>query len=502
MKQITMPRLSDTMEEGAISTWNKKVGDKVEPGDVLVEIETDKANMDFEAYESGTLTKILVPEGQTVAIGTPIAELDGEPAGSGDDDAAPAAGAEPGTAAEPEAGAAASAGSETATAEETTPADAETPTQAPAQAAAPEADSADTAASTDTADQAASPAPVGANSRERLLASPVVRTIAREHGIDLHNVTGTGPGGRIIRADVEKLIGANAPAANAAASDASASSAARAAAPAAQPAPAAAAASAGQAAPAGGAGGAPAQGGASASLDERRGTEQVPMDSVRRVIARRLAESAQTIPHFAVTAAADAEELMTMRATLNERLVAAGRPKVSVNDLLVRAAALALREHPLVNASYPSGDSTSMQVHHRINIGIAVASDHGLVVPVIDDADTKSVGRLAEEAKSLVKLAQDRKLTPAQMSGGTFTISNLGMYGVESFTAIINPPEGAILAVGGTKAEPAVVNGEVVPRRIMRYTLNSDHRIIDGALAAQWMQTFTKLIEDPWTILA
>jgi pyruvate dehydrogenase E2 component (dihydrolipoamide acetyltransferase) len=143
-----------------------------------------------------------------------------------------------------------------------------------------------------------------------------------------------------------------------------------------------------------------------------------------------------------------------------------------------------------------------MQVHHRINIGIAVASDHGLVVPVIDDADTKSVGRLAEESKRLVKLAQDRKLTPAQMSGGTFTISNLGMYGVEEFTAIINPPEGAILAVGGTKVEPAVVNGQIVPRQRMRYTLNSDHRIIDGALAAQWLQTFTKLVEDPWTILA
>ncbi|GAB3797380.1 dihydrolipoamide acetyltransferase family protein [Humibacter antri] len=451
MKQITMPRLSDTMEEGAISTWHKKIGDHVEAGDVLAEIETDKATMEFEAYEAGVLTAILVPEGETVTIGTPIAELDGTPGGSGDDGAAPSA--------------------SQATIPEEVVAAADEPVKAEAS----------------TVPEVPTPGASGANSRERLLASPVVRTIAREHGIDLRSVTGSGPGGRIIRADVENLIGAPTPGVPAE-QGAAAQPTPAAGRPAAVPAAAPAAPAKPAAAP--------------SSLDERRGTEQVPMDSVRRVIARRLAESARSIPHFAVTAVADAEELMTMRATLNERLVAAGRQKISVNDLLVRAAALALREHPLVNASYPGDDSTAMQVHHRINIGIAVASDHGLVVPVIDDADTKSVGRLAEEAKRLVTLAQDRKLTPDQMSGGTFTISNLGMYGVEEFTAIINPPEGAILAVGGTKLEPAVVDGQIVPRRRMRYTLNSDHRIIDGALAAQWLQTFTRLIEDPWTILA
>ncbi|MGN6198046.1 dihydrolipoamide acetyltransferase family protein [Humibacter sp.] len=476
MKQITMPRLSDTMEEGAISTWHKNIGDQVEAGEVLADIETDKATMEFEAYESGVLTAILVPEGETVSIGTPIAELDGTPGGSGDAGAAPSA-------------------AQTTTPEESAsaavkPVNAETPTQAPS--AAPAAGTSFTEAVPAAAPAPAATAPTaravqevptpgasGVNSRERLLASPVVRTIAREHGIDLRTVTGSGPGGRIIRADVENLIGAPTPGLPAA----QGAAAQPAATPAAPAAPSKSAA-------------------APSSLDERRGTEQVPMDSVRRVIARRLAESARSIPHFAVTAVADAEELMTMRATLNERLVAAGRQKISVNDLLVRAAALALREHPLVNASYPGDESTAMQVHHRINIGIAVASEHGLVVPVIDDADTKSVGRLAEEAKHLVKLAQDRKLTPDQMSGGTFTISNLGMYGVEEFTAIINPPEGAILAVGGTKVEPAVVDGQIVPRHRMRYTLNSDHRIIDGALAAQWLQTFTRLIEDPWTILA
>ena len=456
MKQITMPRLSDTMEEGAISTWHKKVGDHVEAGETLAEIETDKATMDFEAYESGTLTALLVPEGETVAIGTPIAELDGVPGGSTASEAAPSAAA-------------------------TTEQDAAAPaSQAAAAAAAPAAVPSDGAA----------PA---ADSRERLLASPVVRTIARENGIDLRTVQGTGPGGRIIRADVEHLIGAQGSAPATAAAPVGAPSA-PVSAPVAAPAPTAAPASV-PSTPAA----APAT--TSSSLDERRGTEQVPIDNIRRVIARRLAESARSIPHFTVTAVADAEELMTMRATLNERLVATGRTKVSVNDLLVRAAALTLREHPLVNASFVE-DAATMQVHHRINIGIAVASEHGLVVPVIDDADTKAVGRLSEEAKQLVKLAQDRKLTPAQMSGGTFTISNLGMYGVEEFTAIINPPEGAILSVGGTKTEPAVVDGQIVPRRRMRYTLNSDHRIIDGALAAQWLQTFTTLIEDPWTILA
>ena len=476
MKQITMPRLSDTMEEGAISTWHKNVGDHVDAGDVLAEIETDKATMEFEAYEAGVLTAILVPEGETVTIGTPIAELDGTPGGSGDTGAAPSA-------------------AQTTTPEETTavavkPVNAETPTQPPATGttaagtsfteAVPASGPAVPAPAGSSVPEVPTPGASGVNSRERLLASPVVRTIAREHGIDLRTVTGSGPGGRIIRADVENLIGAPTPGL-----------------PAAEGATAPVAPPDAVTAPA-----VPALQGAPSSLDERRGTEQVPMDSVRRVIARRLAESARSIPHFAVTAVADAEELMTMRATLNERLVAAGRQKISVNDLLVRAAALALREHPLVNASYPGDDSTAMQVHHRINIGIAVASDHGLVVPVIDDADTKSVGRLAEESKRLVKLAQDRKLTPAQMSGGTFTISNLGMYGVEEFTAIINPPEGAILSVGGTKVEPAVVDGQIVPRQRMRYTLNSDHRIIDGALAAQWLQTFTKLVEDPWTILA
>jgi pyruvate dehydrogenase E2 component (dihydrolipoamide acetyltransferase) len=223
---------------------------------------------------------------------------------------------------------------------------------------------------------------------------------------------------------------------------------------------------------------------------------------IRRVIARRLSASAREIPHFYVTAVADAEDLMALRAQLNEKLTAAGRGKVSVNDLLIRAVALALREHPEVNASYAGDDSPTMLVHDRVNIGVAVAAESGLIVPVIRDADTKTVTQIGGESKQLAALAQERKLTPEQMSGGTFTISNLGMFGVEEFTAIINQPESAILAVGGTTKEPSVVGDEIVPRYKMRYTMSSDHRVIDGALAAQFLKTLTKLIETPWTIVA
>jgi pyruvate dehydrogenase E2 component (dihydrolipoamide acetyltransferase) len=228
----------------------------------------------------------------------------------------------------------------------------------------------------------------------------------------------------------------------------------------------------------------------------------VPISNVRRVIASRLSASAREIPHFYVTAVADAEALMDLRVTLNAQLTAAGRAKVSVNDLLVRAVALALREHPDVNVSYGGDDATALLVHDRINVGVAVAAETGLIVPVIRDADTKTVTQLGTEAKRLVSLASERKLTPDQTSGGTFTISNLGMFGVEHFTALINPPESAILAVGATTREPTVVGDTIVPRYRLRYTLSVDHRVIDGALAAQFLKTLTKLVETPWMIVA
>ena len=427
MIEIKMPRLSDTMAEGAVSVWRKQPGDTVAVGDVLVEIETDKAVMEYEAYQAGTLAEILVPEGQNAEIGAPIALLD--------DGSGPAAG---------------SPGDQNPAAERT----AVTP-DAPA--------SAQVAATAPTAETPAA----GGNGGTPRLASPLVRKLARENHLDLSQVTGSGPGGRIIRADISGLLE---PAPTAPAPEVPAT-----------PAPAIT---------------------TPVAADDVRGSRAIPMSQVRRVIARRLSASAREIPHFYVTAVADAEALMELRATLNAQLSDVGRAKVSVNDLLIRACALALREHPAVNVSYNGDDSTVMLVHDRVNIGFAVAAKSGLIVPVIRDADTKTVTQIGGEAKKLIRLAVERKLTPDQTSGGTFTISNLGMYGVEHFTAIINPPEAAILAVGATVREPVAVGETLVPRYRLRYTLSVDHRVIDGALAAKFLQTLTKLIETPWTIIA
>jgi pyruvate dehydrogenase E2 component (dihydrolipoamide acetyltransferase) len=439
--EIKMPRLSDTMEEGAINTWHKRPGDKVEVGDVLVEIETDKAVMEYEAYQAGTLSKILVEDGQTVDIGAVIALLD-------DGTGAPA------TAPAPVASAPAAATTATAAATAEPPAAAARP--APAAAAQRGANGA-----------------VG-QGEIRQIASPLVRKIARENHLDLSDVTGTGPGGRIIRADISGLLAGGPPS--------------PAAAPAASTAPVSPSVTPAQ--PAG------------TGTEDVRGSRSAPMSQVRRVIARRLSASAREIPHFYVTAVADAEQLMSVRATLNGQLTQAGRAKVSVNDLLIRACALALRAHPEVNVSYGGDDATAMLIHDRVNIGVAVAADSGLIVPVIRDADTKTVTQLGAESKQLVALAAERKLTPDQTSGGTFTISNLGMFGVEHFTAIINPPEAAILAVGATTREPTVVGDAIEPRFRLRYTLSVDHRVVDGALAAKFLKTLTELIEHPWMIIA
>jgi len=449
--EIKMPRLSDTMQEGAVATWRKQPGDTVAVGDVLVEIETDKAVMEYEAFQSGTLAKILVAEGYNAEIGAPIALLDD---GSG-----------------------AAAGS----AENQNPPEerAAVPPDAPA---SPQAMATAPAAGTPAAANGSGSGGGGT----RQVASPLVRKLARENQLDLSQVTGSGPGGRVIRADISGLLahGTTAPAAAAPAAPAPAAPAPAVPAP---PAPAATT---------------PATPAPVPAADEVRGSRAVPMSQVRRVIARRLSASAREIPHFYVTAAADAEALMQMRTTLNTQLDEAGRAKVSVNDLLIRACALALREHPDVNVSYGGDDSAVMLVNDRVNIGFAVAAESGLIVPVVRDADTKTVTQIGGEARKLIRLAVERKLTPEQTSGGTFTVSNLGMYGVEHFTAIINPPEAAILAVGATVREPVAVGETFIPRYRLRYTLSVDHRVIDGALAAKFLQTLTGLIEKPWTIIA
>jgi pyruvate dehydrogenase E2 component (dihydrolipoamide acetyltransferase) len=405
--------------------------------------------MEYEAYQAGTLAEILVPEGKNADIGDPIALLD-----DGTGSPAPAVSAPPEQTSSPERG-------------EPTPFGA-------------------TASSSLDAVPAASLQ--AANGSGRQIASPLVRKLARDNHLDLSHVTGSGPGGRIIRADISDLLsaGTSAPAPSAPAVAAPAVIA-----PGIVPAPVPAPPVPAPPVPA-----------AAPAADEVRGTRSVPMSQVRRVIARRLSASAREIPHFYVTAVADAQALMDLRATLNTQLTGAGRTKVSVNDLLIRACALALREHPDVNVSYGGDDSSVMLVHDRINVGVAVAAESGLIVPVIPDADTKTVTQLGAEAKKLVALAAERKLAPAQTSGGTFTISNLGMYGVEHFTAIINPPESAILAVGATTREPAVVGDTLEPRYRLRYTLSVDHRVIDGALAAKFLQTLTSLIEHPWVIIA
>jgi pyruvate dehydrogenase E2 component (dihydrolipoamide acetyltransferase) len=462
--EIKMPRLSDTMEEGAISTWRKQPGDKVAVGDVLVEIETDKAVMEYEAYQAGTLAEILIPEGRNADIGAPIALLD-----DGAGHPAPAAPAAP---------------AKNAAAERSRPtlvANTDSPTPAPAPAGSPS-----------PSPEPGASAEGHANGASRQIASPLVRKLVRENHLDLSQVTGSGPGGRIIRADIANLLGAPAAAPGsppAVVSGPPADTRTDVGPPA--PVPAVSAVS-----------GPALAGPATPPADEARGSREVPVSQVRRVIARRLTASARDIPHFYVTAVADAQALMDLRSTLNAQLTEAGRAKISVNDLLIRACALALRARPDVNVSYGGDDSGVMLIHDRINIGVAVAAESGLIVPVITDADAKTVTQLGAEARKLVALAAERKLTPAQTSGGTFTISNLGMFGVEHFTAIINPPESAILAVGATTREPTVVGDALEPRYRLRYTLSVDHRVIDGALAARFLHTLTGLVEHPWLIIA
>jgi pyruvate dehydrogenase E2 component (dihydrolipoamide acetyltransferase) len=431
MSEILMPRLSDTMEEGVVSAWHKKPGDKVSAGDALVDIETDKALMEYEAYEDGVLGEILVAEGGSATIGTPIAVLvtDGAAPSS-----APAAPAKAPAEAPAEAPAAAPAGND-----------------APAEPAVPAAEVA-----------------AARNGRSRPPSSPLARRIARENGIDLTTLSGSGPGGRIVRADVEA---------------ASLNTAVLSTQPVVPPAPQTAAPQA-AAAP------------AETVRPQDADTEQVPLSRIRKVTARRLAESMRTAPHFYLTRVVDVEELLAFRATLNAALAPA---KVSVNDLIVKACATALRANPVLNVSFTED---YLLVHKRVNIGVAVALEEGLVVPVIRDADQKSVSQLGAETRELAGRAREQRLTPQEMSGGTFTVSNLGMFGVDAFTAVINPPEAAILAVGATRKDVVFRDGEVTPRDRMTLTLSIDHRACDGATGAAFLGQLTDLLENPFRIVA
>ncbi|QIS07475.1 dihydrolipoamide acetyltransferase [Nocardia brasiliensis] len=439
-----MPRLSDTMEDGVVSAWLKQVGDTITRGEVVAEIETDKALMELEAYEDGVLEQILAQPGVRVPIGEPIALV-----GDGSGTTAAAARANSAAAAPTDAGSAAAQASPGGSAPAATPSVPETVDAPDAVAAEPDS----------------------TMSGERKKSSPLARKIARELGVDLASVIGTGPGGRVTRQDVAAAHRA-APVA-----DTPATAPVAEAPPASVPSTAAA-----QPVPV-----------ATADYDE------VPLTTIQRVSAVRLTESKQQAPHIYLTSAIDVTDLLAFRAQLNATLTTAGEAKVSVNDLLVKAVATTLRKDPSVNVSF-AGDK--LLRHKAINLGVAVATPAGLLVPVLRDADRKSVSELASETRDKAVRARERKLRAEEMSGGTFTISNLGMYGIEQFTAVINPPESAILAVGAAAEELRLADGEVVARKILRVTLSADHRAIDGAVAAQFLAHLEELLEQPLRIIA
>lgn len=414
---IEMPRLSDTMTEGVIAKWHKKVGDLIRPGDLLAEIETDKATMEFEAPIGGALLYIGAPEGKPIPIGAPIAII-GKPdedisalLNRGASPAPPESITSP-TPAQPQPAA-------------TPPPPAEAPARVPA-----------------------SPALGAPPAETRLKASPLARSMAQKAGIDLHQVHGTGEGGRIIRRDVETYL-----------------SHAVATTPVATPAQPAAA---------------PYQ--------------EVPLSQMRKTIARRLTASMQEAPHFYLTRAVSMEAAATWR----EKLNALSPHKISFNDLIIKAVAMALRKHPYLNAAW-MGDH--IRLYQEIHVGFAVAVEEGLIVPVLRHADRKGLSEIAAETVLLAQKARERKLAPEEYTGSTFSISNLGMFGIEEFTAVINPPEAAILAVGAIQPTPVVKDGQVVVERRMRVTLSCDHRVVDGATGAAFLETFTQLLEEPARLL-
>lgn len=398
---VTMPKMGFDMVEGKLLRWLKKVGDPVKAGEPLAEIETEKVNIEFEAPASGVLKAVLIEEGTTVPVGTPIAII-----GAPDEPV-------------------------------------ELPRPAPAQAPI---------APTPAPSPAPSPAvPPPAAPGGRVKASPLARRLAREAGIDLREIPGTGPGGRVVKRDIDRYLQARAPTPPPAVAPA----------PAAAPPPAA-----------------------------------VPVSPLRQAIARRMTASKQNVPHFYITVEVDMDEAMAWRARINEAL--GERGKVSVNDLVVKAAAMALREFPALRSSYQEGGIVR---HEAIHIGIAVALEEGLITVVLRDADKKPLAQIARESKELVERARSGKVRPEDIEGSVFTVSNLGMYEVEHFIAIINPPEAAIMAVGSVRQVPVVKNGQLTVGQRMKVTVSADHRVTDGAEVARFLQVFRRYLENPLLLL-
>jgi pyruvate dehydrogenase E2 component (dihydrolipoamide acetyltransferase) len=419
MTDILMPALSPTMEEGVLAKWHVKVGDVVSAGQVIAEIETDKATMEVEAVDEGEVLEILVAEGtEGVKVNTPIARLAG-------DDAAPAPKKVDAPAAEPK----------------------------KAEPASPQVEAANTA-----------PAPAKADGA-RVFASPLARRIAAQNGVDLKSVKGTGPHGRIVKRDVEGAKGGAASAAT----------------------------------------------GASAPAAEARKVQSlaqqgipdgsydlIPLDGMRKAIARRLTDSFRDVPHFPLTIDCEIDGLLASRAKVNAMLEKDGI-KVSVNDFVLKASAMALKAVPEANASYsPEG----IAMHHHADVAMAVAIDGGLITPIIRACETKSLRQIATESKDLAKRARDRKLKPDEFQGGTFSVSNLGMFGIKAFASIINEPQGAIMSVGAGEQRPVVKDGQLAVATVMTVTLTCDHRVVDGAIGARFLQVFKAMIEDPVTMLA
>jgi pyruvate dehydrogenase E2 component (dihydrolipoamide acetyltransferase) len=430
MTDILMPALSPTMEEGVLAKWHVKAGDTVKAGDVIAEIETDKATMEVEAVDEGEVAEIVVPEGsEGVKVNSVIARLKGE-----DGAAAPAPNAEPKSDAE-------------------APVKAEKAEATPAKGEAPKAELAKAAASAKSEDGA------------RIFASPLARRIASQNGVDLKSIKGTGPHGRIVKRDVEGAKGGSAVAASLAAT----------------------------------AGGESRKVQSLAQMGIPDGSyDLVPLDGMRKAIARRLTDSFRDVPHFPLTIDCEIDGLLAARAKVNAMLEKDGI-KVSVNDFVLKASAMALKAVPEANASYsPEG----IVMHHNADVAMAVAIDGGLITPIIRKAETKSLRQIATESKDLAKRARDRKLKPDEFQGGTFSVSNLGMFGIKHFASIINEPQGAIMSVGAGEQRPVVKGGQLAIATVMTVTLTCDHRVVDGAVGARFLQVFKAMIEDPVTMLA
>ena len=472
-----MPKLSDTMEEGTLSAWLAEEGDAVSAGDVIAQVETDKATMDLEVYDDGVLLKKLIGEGDAVPIGSLIAVLgeEGEDIsgvladfGAGGDGAAA-----PTTSEEEEA--------ETPDEEDAGEGDTQATSGDGAAEAAPPPEKA-TAAPPEKAGAQEEPQPAGDGATTaapsgdgRVKASPLARKLASEHGLEIATVEGSGPEGRIVKRDVEAALErgqTSAPEAPAA------------------PKPA----------PSEGDGATYRRPAEVASISADELYEATPLSQMRKAISRRLAQSKFTAPHFYLTADIDMEAAVALRKQLNALAEKQERAKISFNDLITKACALALRQHPDVNASYLEKEG-EIRRYKPVHVAVAVAIDEGLITPVVRNADQKGLAQIAEETKELAGRARNRKLDPSEYEGSTFTTSNLGMFGIDEFTAIINPPNACILAIGSIRDVPVVKGGGIVPGKRMKVTLSCDHRVVDGAKGAAFLETVRHYLEEPMNML-